>query len=329
MKADSLPVEPIRRSRRSRALRLLSDIATGVVLVAGGLSIGGFFAGAAWPFELMCHFRMQYFATLLGCALLLALCRSRRRLGIALALTALNGWTLWPYVPAGSRPDQGAPDLRVLSTNVYSGNRTPGPILDHIAATQPDIIAVLEVTPAWERHFAAIEVDYPYRLVQTQPENFNFGIALYSRVPLVSARFAPLSDNNSAIVAHVEVNRTAVTIIAAHPYPPGGSLHTRLRNLQLGELARLAAAVDGPVILAGDLNVTPFSPAFQQLLRDGTLSDPRIRRGIKPTWPAGRTILRIPIDHILARQAQIELSVGPDIGSDHFPLSADVWLDTP
>jgi endonuclease/exonuclease/phosphatase (EEP) superfamily protein YafD len=323
MESDSPRVKPAQRLRTWIA-RFVRDFAIGVLLVAGALSIGGLFASAAWPLELMCHFRVQYFAVLLGCALLLGLCRRYRWMLTAVALAALNGWTLWPYV-AIPETDRANHDLRLLTTNVYSGNPTPENVLKYIERMQPDIVVALEVTPAWEERLSVLDEEFPYQLVQSRPGNF--GIALYSRLPLISSRFAPLSEQNSAIVTQIEVDGSPVTIIAAHPYPPGGSRNTRARNVQLVELARLAAGAEGPLILAGDLNTTPFSPAYQQLLADGNLSDPRIGTGIKPTWPAGRRILRIPIDHCLGRDvSHIELGVGPDIGSDHLPVCADVWL---
>jgi endonuclease/exonuclease/phosphatase (EEP) superfamily protein YafD len=273
----------------------------------------------------MCHFRQQYFVVLAVCTLVLLIVRRYRWASLCLLLTALNGWTLWPYLGIPETETAMPPDLAILSTNVFSGNPTPQKVLDYIEQIDPDVVVALEVTPEWEERLSILDEKLPYQAVQSQPGNF--GIALYSRLPLVSFRFAPLSEGNSAIVAQIEVDGSPVTIIAAHPYPPGGSRNTRMRNVQLAELARLAAAVEGSCVLAGDLNVTQFSPAFQALLENGGLSDPRRRTGLKPTWPTGRTILQIPIDHCLVgRGTTARIMVGPDVGSDHFPIVATVWL---
>jgi endonuclease/exonuclease/phosphatase (EEP) superfamily protein YafD len=324
MESDSPRVESARRFRAS--LRwLVRDVAIGVLLVAGSLSIGGFFAATAWPFELMCHFRVQYFLVLLGCTVLLAIIRRYRWMLLAAALAAINGWTLWPYLSIAETQTPVLPKLGIVSVNVFSGNQTPQKVLDYVEQIDPDLVVALEVTPDWEERLSALDEKFPHQMVQSRPGNF--GIAIYSRLPLISSRFAPLSEENSAIVARVEIDGSPVTIIAAHPCPPGGSRNTRLRNIQLAELARLAAAPEGPVVLAGDLNVTPFSPAFQTLLDDGGLSDPRLRTGLKPTWPAGRRILQIPIDHCLVGNgASARIGVGPDIGSDHLPVCAKIWL---
>lgn len=316
-----------RTNRRQRlchcAVGTLASAATAVVIVAGVLSVGGHFAARAWPCELMCHFRLQYFVALVVCGVVLAVLRRWRWSLAACCLAGLNGWTLWPYVPFSATPDVLASSpLRVVSANVYSGNPTPDRLIAYVRDARPDILVALEVTPAWEQRLSALHDEFPHRVVQSRPGNF--GIALLSRLPIREQSFAPLSESNSAIVAAIDLEGAPVTIIAAHPYPPGGSRNTQLRNLQLAELGRLADAVDGSCIVAGDLNVTPFSPAFDRLLAAGRLRDPRRGNGLLPTWPAGRRVLQIPIDHCLARD-RTTLAIGPDVGSDHLPLQADIW----
>jgi endonuclease/exonuclease/phosphatase (EEP) superfamily protein YafD len=324
MESHSPRVQSAQRLQ-TRIARLARDVAIGVLLVTGGLSIGGFFAGAAWPFELMCHFRQQYFVILLGCTILQAIVRGYRWMLLGAVLAGMNGWTLWPYLSIPETQTAVLPKLEIVSTNVFSGNQTPQKVLEYIEQIDPDLVVAVEVTPEWEERLSVLDEEFPHQVVQSRAGNF--GIALYSRLPLVSFRFAPLSEGNSAIVVQTEVDGTPVTLIAAHPYPPGGSRNTRFRNVQLAELARLAAAVEGPCLLTGDLNVTPFSPAFQQLLTAGELSDPRLGTGLKPTWPAGRRILQIPIDHCLVgRVASARINVGPDVGSDHYPIAATIWL---
>ena len=297
-----------------------------MVIVTFALSVASYFADRAWPCELMCHFRVQYFLAAACCAVALAVLRRWRWSLAACLLAALNGWTLWPYFPIPETPRAHSSEpLRVVSANLYSGNPTPDRLIEYVRRVQPDVLIALEVTPEWERRLTALHAEFPYRAVQSRSDNF--GIALYSRLPIREQSFAPLSENNSAIAAQVDLYGNSLTIIAAHPYPPGGGRNTRLRNTQLSELARLAAAAEGPCLVAGDLNVTPFSPAFDRLLVSGMLEDPRRGRGLMPTWPAGRRTLQIPIDHCLARGVHVELTVGPDFGSDHFPVLAHVWVD--
>jgi endonuclease/exonuclease/phosphatase (EEP) superfamily protein YafD len=71
-----------------------------------------------------------------------------------------------------------------------------------------------------------------------------------------------------------------------------------------------------PLIVAGDLNATPWSSAFAVAARHGLDR----ASGLAPTWP--RRHVGIPIDHVLAdtHWRRGEAQRGPDIGSDHLPV---------
>ena len=86
-------------------------------------------------------------------------------------------------------------------------------------------------------------------------------------------------------------------------------------------------------MLAGDLNVTQFSPHFKNLLKTGKLKDSSRGFGYQPTWPAQLPLLnkisecplfRIPLDHVLVsgdiQVRSVELL--PSIGSDHLAVEA-------
>jgi endonuclease/exonuclease/phosphatase (EEP) superfamily protein YafD len=75
-------------------------------------------------------------------------------------------------------------------------------------------------------------------------------------------------------------------------------------------------------LLVGDLNVTPFSPYFSDLLAQTGMEDARRVYGFHGTWPTWMPLLQISIDHCIA-DPQLEVmrvARGPDVGSDHYPL---------
>ncbi len=75
----------------------------------------------------------------------------------------------------------------------------------------------------------------------------------------------------------------------------------------------------------------PASPYFGDFLKATGLRDSRRGWGWQATWNASRPLLRIPIDHCLVEPEMHVLNreVGPDIGSDHFPIWARIGTSRP
>ena len=94
-------------------------------------------------------------------------------------------------------------------------------------------------------------------------------------------------------------------------------------------MAQAEAARDSPepVLLIGDLNVTMFSPHYEQI-EDAGMTNARAGRGVQPTWPDWSPV-RIPIDHVLVSDEfeVCEMEVLDSFGSDHLPVLATVRMD--
>jgi endonuclease/exonuclease/phosphatase (EEP) superfamily protein YafD len=78
----------------------------------------------------------------------------------------------------------------------------------------------------------------------------------------------------------------------------------------------------------GDMNITPWSPVMRDFLEQNRLKDSALGHGIHPTWFSHSLMFGIPIDQILHGSGVVILDrhVGPEIGSDHFPVTADIAL---
>lgn len=87
--------------------------------------------------------------------------------------------------------------------------------------------------------------------------------------------------------------------------------------------SKLNAYPDKNIVLVGDLNTTPFSRFYTEILLQSTLLDSRKKYGYQPTWHSDFPfLLQIHLDHlwhsetILIKQRQIlEIT-----GSDHKAL---------
>jgi endonuclease/exonuclease/phosphatase (EEP) superfamily protein YafD len=312
-----------RRARKRGGWRLPTLIA----LCALGLSLPLWSAQAAalgprlyWLLDLACHWQWLY-AQLLLIATLVQLTRTRRwRLLFLLPLAALPWWTAAPVAP---RAVGNGPSLNVAAANLHHRERDLQPLRDWLASAQPDLVVLTELTPS---HAAQIEamVGYPHR--QLAPEQGPFGIGLLSRYPLIEAQLRHDADGIPYVDAIVDWRGQPIRVLGVHPMPPLSPHFHRARDRALRVWAEHARAL--PTVLAGDLNATPWSSAFAGLAEQGL----RRASGLAPTWPSAvATTTGLPIDHVLVSKAwSVQAQArGPDIGSDHRPVSVRLQLDLP
>ena len=98
------------------------------------------------------------------------------------------------------------------------------------------------------------------------------------------------------------------------------------RKEQLAAIPTYLAEERGPLLLLGDLNATPWCHAFRKLVTASRLRRTSQGGGLHLSWPVNFLPLRIQIDHCLTSSelAVISQKLGPDVGSDHFPLIAEL-----
>lgn len=306
--------------------------AFGVAVLAG--TVAGWCGRWFWLCDLASHFRSSWL--LLAVAGLLACGRWRRPLAATfLALAAVgNVWEMLPYwLPSVAMPtaaaDGVAGDRRlcVISMNVHRLNDDTKPAVAYLRDRRPDVVAVLEVDPLWGEALEALDDLFPYRVIRTRPDNF--GIAVLSRLPLVDSEVAIFSNTGfPSIVTTVRGRTGDFRFIATHPYPPFNARATEALGAHLNGVADAALASPLPCIVAGDFNATPWSHPFRTLVARTGLRDTALGHGVQATWNCRLPTPRIPIDHILAAEeiVVVRREVGPDIGSDHFPVEAELIL---
>jgi len=290
-------------------------------------TVAGFFGGAWWAIELMCHFRVQYFWSLLVFALAF-LARRRRRAAIVISVFAfVNLCELLPVYVSRSRPPTNSRTWRALLSNVSANNPDYVRLVDLVRSKEPDLIVLEEVNAAVVNQLNYLRTDYPFS--RWHPRQDDFGIAFLSRIPIEHVAVRHIGQAGvPSVVARLTLGAHPVTIIGTHPLPPTGSAYAADRDEQLRALAVFARPPRGEMILMGDLNTTSWSPVFRRLVRTAGLRDSRRGFGTQATWPCGAPILQIPIDHCLVSDGIIVHNrwIGPDVGSDHFPVFVDFSL---
>ncbi len=277
-------------------------------------------AGAlAWLIDLASHWQWLFLAGLVVFAGL-ASWRDKRWTVLLLALP-LPWLTASARAPAG---DPQAPVFTLASANVNLHSRDTGALAAWLARVQPDAVVLLEVSPAYATGLRVLS-DYPFQRIVAQDSPF--GIALLSRYPLQHARVIEDAQGIAHIEAQLQWQGQSVEVVALHPMPPLSPHYHSARNAKLRAFASQAAASDRPMVLAGDLNATPWSSAFSGLAQLGL----RRASGLAATWPAAlHGWTGIPIDQVLVSRhwAVVASEVGPQLGSDHLPVLARLVLRT-
>lgn len=319
-----MPHEPSSATGSRTADRRLS--LAGLVSTAGSLvccfTLSGFFGRWHWLFEITSHFRAQYAVILAVAAALTFWQRKPVAASVFLMCGLLNGWLLSPFLlgsPARAATSS-APAIRLLCWNVNSANRRFAELDRLVRAHEPGIVVVLEVDAEWAAFLHLSLTNYHHRVIEARDDNF--GIALFSREPLLAPRVAYLGPAGlPSITAGLGAGDRSVTLLATHPLPPAGRLRSEYRDLQLREITEWTRRQGNAVVVVGDLNLTPWSPVFADFLASSGLRNSAEGRGLQGTWPAFFPPMLIPIDHLLHSEEVVvsRREIVAAKGSDHRP----------
>ena len=321
----------------------LYSILHGLGLLLGGVGLLAtllpLLRQTAWWIR-VCDFpRLQIVAGLLLSLLLLVLVPGAMlpaayrpwALALLLAATLYQASRIWPYTPwhrkqvqDSQRPAADPNHLSLLVTNVLMYNRDASRCLGVIREQQPDIVLAVETDDWWLSQLAHLGQDYPHTCHAPLPNTY--GMLVFSRLPLLDKEIQFILDSGIPsfhgrvrLPSGVEANLHFV-----HPKPPAPkeSKTSTRRDAELLLVGRAIAAHDGPTIVAGDLNDVAWSHTSELFRRLARLLDPRVGRGLLPTFHADYKLLRWPLDHVFhsAHFRLQDLKRLPHIGSDHYPI---------
>ncbi|GAB3880435.1 endonuclease/exonuclease/phosphatase family protein [Spirosoma agri] len=252
-----------------------------------------------------------------------------------LATLGYQGWLIYPFTSLHQKrvawftkkSEQAKPEdntIRLLVANIFMENTRTPEVRALVDKHKPDVLLVLEANQRWKDELAAIEEDYPYRVLH--PLENTYGMLLYSRLPIRhhELRFL-IQDDIPSVYAQLELaSGQLVHFYGVHPMPPSPTEHYRSteRDAELLLVGKEARKKTGPIIVAGDLNDVAWSHSTRLFQRISGLLDPRIGRGLYNTFHARYFFLRWPLDHVFVShhfQLQKILRL-PNCGSDHFPM---------
>jgi endonuclease/exonuclease/phosphatase (EEP) superfamily protein YafD len=257
---------------------------------------------------------------------LVALARARRRAALGLLTTmtagllALHLCWLAPLFVSDDRPSA-TPGFTLMSLNTLYGAADPQQVWER--ARRADVVVLLEATTSGVRQLSALGWDerFPY-----SAGTVGGGVGdttIYSRFPITDQARLPQSKFQQWVLTVSVPRLGAVRVIGAHPCNPfcgGNQFDLEHRELRAEALRNL----DGPLVVAGDLNAVDDHAPLLALRRDGLESVTDIvGAGWLPTYPANRRIPPLlPIDHILVNRYLTATSVATFRvdGTDHLGL---------
>lgn len=312
-------IKPTRRHLRIEQLLLAGSVLLAAIYVTSVL------LNRMWIFDLLTHFRVQLAIVMSPLAIGLLLKR-RTIWRWSFALFAASAvWSCVEVMIPAQQPQRGGTILRVMSANLLTANSRYEDFERLVTEVNPDMLALIEYTKSWDANLTRTRANYPYSIVL--PRAHGFGIAIYSKLPLLNVESEPLLKffDCPTIFCDVQVDGQRLSVIAIHTISPLTALRFSGRNTQFDGLLQKIKDDPRPRVVIGDFNATTWSSYVQDLLREAPLRDSRQGLGFLPTWPQFFWPMLIPIDHAFV-SPQIHVhrrSVECDIGSDHFPIVID------
>jgi endonuclease/exonuclease/phosphatase (EEP) superfamily protein YafD len=298
-------------------------------------------------------FALQFAVGNLALALAVLLLRRRLRSWRPWAIAGLLGsfWsvaTVWPDVTFRAAASPGSPSLKVANVNIWYHNRDVGQVVAYLAALDADIVGLVEVTRESKPALAPLRALYPYG-IDCVDRGQPCQAVLLSKFPLDNA-FAGRIGGYGTAAAQGDVawqgRRIRVTVIhiptpalgpffraSEPPVPPMPGAPDLWQSQQAAFLAHNIARSreeGADQIVLGDFNSVPWG-SLQRAFRGASGLENRgaFPATWAPSWPSWHpSFARIPIDPVFAGGglAIRSLKVGPDVGSDHLPVEAEIVI---
>lgn len=296
-----------------------------------------------WIFRIFDYPRMQKFVILVTVIILLAVFFGKEfvwadwLLVAALALSIIYlAWLIIPFTVLGKpmirRVEAGNnPVLKLLVANVFQYNTAFEKLLNLVDNDKPDIVFLLETDQKWKDHMQQLKEYYPYDI--EIPKDNTYGLLFYSKLKVLNHQVNYLIDPEiPSVVVDVEFNGQVIRIFGLHPTPPSPTenLYSTDRDAEILMVAKTVKKTDMPCLVMGDLNDVAWSYTTELFLKISGLLDPRRGRGWFNTYNANYAVFRWPLDHyfVSGHFRLIDIRVQKHIGSDHFPISISLCMDT-
>lgn len=246
---------------------------------------------------------------------------------------------IYPYTPFAAKQvkentltDPGN-SVSIMVSNVFQKNKNYRKVINEVLKKDPDLLIFTETDTIWSKELKTGLKNFGYAYKLEMPLSNTYGMLLFSKLQLQapSVRFL-LEDSIPSM--HTKLKLPGGQLVQLHilhptpPMPPHDASSTD-RDAQMIMVAKMAKKSGLPVIVAGDFNDVAWSESTGLFLNVSTLLDPRKGRGFYNTFNTNSWLMRWPLDHLFISEEfrLVEMQIGSDVGSDHFPLYAKLMLE--
>lgn len=253
---------------------------------------------------------------------------------ILLGVIVFQGAQILPYTPlypteVPMMQGTGKPTFKILAANVLKENESHQALIDLIKTEAPDVLFLMETDTAWNERLSSILEGY--KTTKVEPRDDHYGMLIATNLDVTAINFVDLAngDTPAAFATLSSPNGQGFNFVGLHPRPllPGDDTHAR--DAQIRKSATIAHHLKQPIICMGDFNAVACSRTTKSFKKFGGYLDPRIGRGMFPSFNVNHPIMRFPIDQVYVTHGinLTDFRRGPDIGSDHFPMIISAYLD--
>lgn len=220
----------------------------------------------------------------------------------------------------------GTREVTIAFFNKYYINTNSAAIDGIIQKINPDIIGFTEFNENELQNYASLQ-KYPYLEFRYSNDRYSLGIA--SKYPLRAMQPAILLPHTISFFLTIPTMST-YEVHVAHVPPPVTLAEFVLRNNELGMIGNYVnRTTHNKSIFMGDLNISPWSPTYKQILevKGAEIKNAAKGQGLFFTW-GWVPFIRTHIDHIFVPDSAAVVSFQEESirGSDHHLIWTKVRL---
>lgn len=250
---------------------------------------------------------------------------------LMIGVLAYQLWLIHPYTPFAHRRKPPRPfhkdQLTLITANVLQTNTNYEKFINLIKSSNPHIFITMESDEKWDSAMSKAFPDYTHTVKATL-DNF-YGMHVYSKIPFKSSEIKYLVQKDIPSI-HCEINfaNQNFNLIAIHPAPPSPSENetSKERDAELMLIGKKCRESKDATVVCGDLNDVVWSKTSRLFSKITGYLDPRVGRGLYPSFHANYWLLRFPLDHLFYSE-DLHVPVMERLepfGSDHFAMYYDI-----